>query len=112
MKKKGNWVTWIVIISVLIIALIIMSRPGEPPTDKATAQCIGENSVLYVQLGCPHCETQEEMFGSNKKYLEIIDCFYQRDQCEEISATPTWLINGEYHEGVQSIEKLKSLTNC
>ena len=109
--KKNLWVTIFVIIAVIILAIILMNR-SPALVSKDTAQCIGENSELYVQLGCHACETQEKMFGNNYEYLNIIDCFYERDKCSEITVTPTWIINEEKYTGVQTIEELKELTGC
>lgn len=111
--KKDLIITITITIAVLVLAyFIITSSKPIPFTDEEVAKCIGENSILYVQLGCPHCETQEELFGENLKYLDIIDCFYERDKCEEIRVTPTWKIEGELIENIQSINKLKELTGC
>ena len=76
------------------------------------AKCIGQNSILYVQSGCPHCEKQLELFGDNRKYLNIIDCIDSPEKCQNIIGVPTWIINGKQYSGVQSIEKLKELTGC
>ena len=75
-------------------------------------KCIGQESVLYVQLGCHACETQQEIFGDNYKYLNRIDCFYEKEKCPGIEATPTWEIKGKRYKGVKSIEKLRELTGC
>ncbi len=85
---------------------------GGGSSSEEIAMCIGENSELYVQLGCNACETQKEMFGDNYKYLNVIDCWSEKEKCSEIQYTPTWIINGEKYTGVQSIEKLKELTGC
>jgi hypothetical protein len=52
------------------------------------SKCIGNNSVLYVQLGCSHCEDQKALFGDSYKYLTIIDCFYTPEKCQNVTATP------------------------
>ena len=109
--KKKSWITVLVIISVITLAIIIMARSPDGST-KEIATCIGENSEFYVQLGCHACVIQEEMFGENAQYLNIIDCFYDREKCSDIQSTPTWIINGQKYVGVQSIEKLKELTGC
>jgi len=108
--KKSQIITILIIVAVIIFYLLIKS-PSQN-TDAETAKCIGENSVLYIQLGCHACEIQEEMFGTNYKHLRVVDCFYEQDKCFGITATPTWLIDGEKYLGVQSIEKLKELTGC
>ena len=102
-----------VIIAVLVLAYVIInSKDPIPVTDEEIAKCIGENSVLYVQLGCSHCKDQEDLFGEYLDNLKIIDCFYERDKCKGIAGTPTWKINGELIENVQSIKKLQELTGC
>jgi len=108
---KNSWITIGIIILVVIFATLIIRKPT-PTTTEEIAKCIGEKSTLYVQLGCPHCKTQEEMFGDNVKFLNEVDCFFEKDKCAEITATPTWVISGRPYEGVQEIEKLQSLTGC
>ena len=110
--KKRNWITITIIVAVVIFSLILINNTSAGHVPKSTAICIGENSELYIQLGCHACVAQEEMFGESKEYLNTIDCFYKREKCEGITYTPTWIINGEKYVGVQSIEQLKELTNC
>ncbi len=110
-KKNKKWVTFAVIVAVIILAVIIIIKPN-PETSKEVAECIGKNSKLYVQLGCHYCKQQEDLFGKNYQYLNIIDCFYERDKCGGIEFTPTWIIKGEKYEEVLSIKKLQELTGC
>jgi len=109
--KKSNLITFGIIILVIIFAIVIIRKPTQT-TEEEVAKCIGENSVIYVQLGCHACETQEKMFGNYTSYLNKIDCFYEKNKCPNIDATPTWIIKGQSYVGVQSIEKLKELTGC
>ena len=108
--KKRSLITILVILGVIIISIIIINSGNG--VSQQTAMCIGENSEFYVQLGCNACRHQEEMFGENKKYLNIIDCWFEGEKCLNIEYTPTWIIKGEKYIGVQSIEKLKELTGC
>lgn len=111
-KNNTNLIfTIVIILAVIIFAIFALSKNTTPP-DEDTAKCIGENSVVYVQLGCHACAAQEELFGENWTYMNVVDCFYEQDKCGEIQATPTWKINGELYRGVQSIETLKELTSC
>jgi len=115
MRKKEIYTYLILgIIVIIIIGAIFLLRGDNLLTDEKLAICIGENSELYIQLGCSACKTQEEMFGENYVHLNIIDCVYETDKCIEndIKATPTWIINGQSSVGVQSIEELKKLTAC
>jgi len=109
--KKKSWVTLIIIIVVIILAVTILTR-SHPETSKEISKCIGENSKLYTQLGCSACKTQENMFGDNYQYLNVIDCWFERDKCGEIEYTPTWIIKGIKYTGAQSISTLQELTGC
>lgn len=109
--SKKSLVTILIVLGVIILSVVVLIRPSQDVSEK-TARCIGQNSELYVQLGCHACEIQEDMFGENSKYLDIIDCYREREKCSEITHTPTWIIGGEKYQGVQSIEKLKELTGC
>ena len=109
--KKSNGVTILIIIAILIFAFVILTKPTSGVSGE-TAKCIAEKSILYVQKGCVHCANQEKMFGSSYKYLNTIDCFYKPEMCSAITGTPTWVINGQSYVGIQSIERLKQLTEC
>ena len=112
MKRSTLW-TIGVVAAVLLLAYFILSKPAVKLTDNI-AECIGENSIVYEQLGCHACETQQELFGEDYEYLNSVDCFFEREKCSDakIRATPTWVIDGKKIEGVQSIEKLQELTGC
>jgi hypothetical protein len=112
--KSKDAVTVIIILGVLLLAYFIINNE-HPETSEEIAKCIGENSVLYTQLGCHYCEIQKDMFGDNYKSLNVVDCFYEHERClKEIEkiATPSWKIDEKVYLGVQSIERLKELTGC
>lgn len=115
-KKEGLSSTLITaLIVVLIIAIAYFAlKTQNHETSEEIAKCIGDRSILYVQLGCSHCQAQEELFGENIQYLTIVDCFYEYEKCEnkEILKTPTWIINREKYEDVLSVDKLRELTKC
>lgn len=112
---KKDIITYLVLgIIIISIILIIFSLKENGNPNQELAKCIGQNSELYVQLGCGACEVQEEMFGESYQHLNTVNCAYERQKCAEagITGTPTWIIDGEKHPKVQSIEKLKELTGC
>jgi glutaredoxin len=116
-SMKDSSVTIAIIVLVLIIAaVIIILRGVSPPSvvniDEEFARCLGSKSTLYVLTTCTHCRDQEEMFGDNIQYLDIIKCDIERDKCLNITAVPTWIINGEEVVGVQTIDELKNLSGC
>jgi glutaredoxin len=116
---KGKLVTAGIVIAILLIAgAVIYSKTvgfavKDIPSEEV-AKYIGNHSVLYVQAGCSHCKDQEDLFGVNVKYLNIIDGIKEKNRQKFIDAgvneVPTWIINGQKYVGVQSIEKLKELT--
>ena len=112
MKKKSK-ITWIVILAVVLLSIYVMNRSPNGSSEDL-AKCIGENSILYGQLGCHACEKQEDLFGDNYEHLTTVDCFYNREECIEknIQGTPTWIINEDQHLGVKSLKELKDLTGC
>ena len=108
-----NWPLWLILlVVVLTIIILITGKAPSSNVDMDIVKCIGEKSTLCTQLGCHACEVQEELFGENYQYLDIIDCFFDSQECVEIQATPTWKIKGETYVGIQSIEILKELTGC
>jgi len=118
MKNRLSTISVVVIILLLAGGIIyfknFQSAAIRDMPSEEVAKWIGEHSVLYVQTGCSHCVEQENLFGIEVKYLNIIDCLEEGNiqKCIDagIEATPTWIINNQKYEGVQSIEKLKELT--
>jgi len=118
--EKQRFITILIILAVLLLSgsILYYKLTGEVVANsdlEEFAKYLGQNSELYVQIGCVHCKTQEDMFGDSLKYLTLIDCLenVNKQKCidNNILLTPTWIINGEKYEGVQTIEKLKELTN-
>lgn len=113
--KKSGWLTLAIIVVVILVAVAIIYFKNKPSgIDEQTAICIGQNSHLYVQLGCPHCKAQEELFGENLKYINVTDCWYDRAACEiaGINQIPAWFIDGQQYVGKKTIEELKTLAGC
>ncbi len=115
-KRDGlssTWITVLIVVLILAVAYFALTTQNRD-TSEEIAKCIGERSMLYVQLGCSHCQAQEELFGENVQYLTIVDCFYETEKCQnkEILRTPTWIIDRQKYEDVLSIDKLRELTKC
>jgi glutaredoxin len=116
-KKVAN--TLVTVIILLVIGLVLyFAIIGKTPTVTVSAQAaqyIGNHSIVYVQAGCSHCKDQEDLFGDNWKYITTLDCIASQANTQicinqNISATPTWVINGKQYVGVQSIQTLENLT--
>jgi len=73
---------------------------------------------MYGAYWCPHCHTQQELFGKEAfSAITYIECDprgkdAQPDLCKaaNIKAYPTWEIRGKYYTGRQSLEKLAILS--
>jgi len=102
----------IIILIILIIAVYFAFFYNPAPPEVELAKCIGKNSILYVQQGCPHCERQKDLFGENLQEITVVDCSVAPQDCLGITHTPTWKIKQENYIGVHSIEELKNLTQC
>ncbi|MBU0959529.1 MAG: hypothetical protein KKB31_06290 [Nanoarchaeota archaeon] len=114
MANKNKWVTPLVIIAVIVLAILLMAKNPGPQTTEEIAKCIGKKSVVYERLGCHACENQQKLFGEFYEHITSVDCFFEQTECQEknIEANPTWIINGEKYVGTQSIETLQKLTGC
>ena len=73
---------------------------------------------MYGAYWCPHCHTQQELFGKEAfTAITYIECDprgkdAQPDLCKaaNIKAYPTWEIRGKYYTGRQSLERLAILS--
>ena len=72
-----------------------------------------KGAVFYGAWWCPHCFHQKNLFGTEAgQRLPYVECDKddagrQRCAAASIRAFPTWDLNGERREGVQSLEDLK-----
>ena len=72
-----------------------------------------KGAVFYGAWWCPHCFHQKNLFGTEAgQRLPYVECDKddagrQRCAAAGIRAFPTWDLNGERREGVQSLEELK-----
>ena len=77
------------------------------------ARCLnGKGTTLYIEEGCPYCLEQKRDFDSSFKYLNVIDCSQESEECSELEGVPAWEIKGLIIYGRQSIERLSRLTKC
>ncbi|MBI2546422.1 hypothetical protein HYV81_04535 [Candidatus Woesearchaeota archaeon] len=88
----------------------IYSAKFKPGQYDAFAKCLTDKgAVMYGAIGwCQYTKQQAAWFGNSFKYVNYKD--YKETQ--GIRKTPTWEINGERYEGVQSFDRLSQLTGC
>ncbi|MEK6849013.1 MAG: hypothetical protein AABY01_00415 [Nanoarchaeota archaeon] len=106
-RKKIYWTSGIVLTLVLLIAGIAFAMPGRLDS---FAKCLSEkDAVMYGAIEwCSYTQDQAGMFGKSFKFITYED----HTNGPNIKKTPTWQINGQMYENVQSLERLSALTGC
>lgn len=104
-----------ILISLLVAGILVSSGftfsyymfPGS--YDKF-AQCLTEKgAVMYGAIEwCTYTQGQAHMFGKSFKYINYKDA----SELAGIKTRPTWVIEGKWHEKVQSFETLSAATGC
>ncbi|MEG3845845.1 hypothetical protein QT971_03540 [Microcoleus sp. herbarium19] len=102
-----------------------MEKEGPPITSESSPDQIALaahlqriNAKMYGAYWCPHCHSQQELFGKEAfTALNYIECDSRGkdarpDLCKaaNIKAYPSWEIRGKYYTGRQSLEKLAILS--
>jgi hypothetical protein len=120
MTTEG-WMQVFVISIAVLLAVFLMgselesSRYVGPTAAPEFAACIAESgAVFYWSPGCPHCQSQKEMFGESFSELNSLNCGDDREACRlaGITACPTWVIGGTKYIGTRSLETLGALAGC
>ncbi|MDA1197071.1 MAG: hypothetical protein O2779_03855 [Nanoarchaeota archaeon] len=106
-KKKIKVIVASILIGlIIIIGLPLTIRAMTPGKWDDFAQCLSEKgAVMQGEDWCQYTNAQKGMFGKSFKYVD-----YQIN--EDLSYRPTWIIDGEKYEKVQSFERLRDLTGC
>ncbi|MAG38872.1 hypothetical protein CMO90_02180 [Candidatus Woesearchaeota archaeon] len=104
-KKIKVYVSASVVIIVVLFALGIYSS-SKPGDWDEFAKCLTEKgAIMYGEDWCQYTQGQKNMFGKSFKYIN-----YQIK--EDLNLRPTWIINNQRYEKVQSFERLAALTEC
>ena len=118
-KKKSNFRMYFIllIIGLIIIfsSLSVYSYMNKPGQYDEFAKCLTEKSVVvYGNDCCQYTIRQLNFLGKSKKYLNYVKCIDNKELCDQkgVKITPTWEINGEMYEQVQSLDKLAVLSGC
>lgn len=88
----------------------------------AFAQCTkAQGARMYGAYWCPHCQEQEELFGSAFQYVNYVECGVkgdvkaQSEACKlaDVKHYPTWeFADRSRVEGKQSFQYLSEKTGC
>ena len=114
MKTKEIIFTIALIIIIISAIFIITSLKPNGNHEEEEMQCIADNSKLIVSKTCGHCATQKNMLGEHLNKFTLLSVNEHPELWEQYNliGVPTWIINEKSYPGVQSITKLKELTNC
>lgn len=74
------------------------------------AKCLTEKgAVMYGAIDwCKYTQGQAKMFGKSFKYVN----YHDESELPNLKTRPTWVIDGEWYEKVQSFERLAEVTGC
>ncbi len=81
-------------------------------------QCLLESeAIFYGTEWCSFCAQQKQILGDVYTQFRsqfYVDCDRNQNRCSQagVRAYPTWVINGQPYQGVQSIEALSTAMNC
>jgi len=97
----------VIIIAAVTYSVYSLGRPGQYDN---FAKCLNEKgAVMYGAMDwCKFTQAQKAMFGSSFKYIN----YHEFNELPGIKKTPTWVINGAWHENVQPFGKLAAETGC
>jgi len=105
----------VMIISSLVVVLIIVGvgfsfvNSQKPAFLDDFAKCLTEKgAVMYGASFCKYSSAQKGMFGNSAKFIDYRDFSENSD----VRITPTWFIDGNKYENVQSLDRLASVTGC
>lgn len=96
-----------VVLAIVVYSVYSYSKPGYYDN---FAKCLTEKgAVMYgAMASCKFTQAQKAMFGKSFKYVN----YHEFNELPGIKKTPTWVINGQWYENVQSFEKLFQSTGC
>ena len=91
---------------VILLAAYISYAKLSPGKYDDFAKCLTEKgAVMYGEDWCQYTNGQKAMFGKSFKYVN----YHVKTG---LRIRPTWVIDGETYERVQSFERLAALTGC
>ncbi|HKY09704.1 MAG TPA: vitamin K epoxide reductase family protein [Candidatus Binatia bacterium] len=118
-KSVGAAAAVIVVLHLHYAGYLGKAAGPEDPWIRNLAEHLAKTDAkFYGASWCPHCTEQKHLFGSSEKRIPYVECSPggpkapQAQACKDkaIQSYPTWIINGERHTGVQSLDTLAQLS--
>ncbi|MBI2548221.1 hypothetical protein HYW21_02625 [Candidatus Woesearchaeota archaeon] len=104
-KRKQKIMIIVVVAIIALVAAVVYSMLSPGKYDEF-AKCLAEKgAIMYGEDWCPYTRAQKDMFGKSFKYVNY-------EVKTGLRVRPTWVINGEVYETVQSFDRLAELTGC
>ncbi|HVQ77362.1 MAG TPA: vitamin K epoxide reductase family protein [Candidatus Binatia bacterium] len=105
--------------AVLVGAFIFAGQGGSTAEQVALARHLSETrSVMYGAFWCPACTEQKRRFGTAASSIPYVECDGtaaggRPDLCRQanVKVYPTWVIRGQRHEGVMTLDQLATLSD-
>ena len=103
-----------------VVALSSDNTGSQIPTEdlEGFAKCLIESdATFYGTEWCSFCAQQKQVLGDVYNQFRTqfyVDCDRNQERCSQagVRAYPTWVINGQPYQGVQSIDALSNAMNC
>jgi len=120
MEKKYQIIIAVAVLIILAVGFYLltgwMSRTTgyaiSEGSNAAMAKCLSDKEViLYCANANAACDSQKEVFGSDFKLLNYVECV-EEDLCGGLREVPAWQVNGEIYYGTKSVQELRELSNC
>ncbi len=115
MKTKNKVISLAVLFLILFwIGNSIYSYYFVPGVLDDFAKCISQKgAVMYGAMDwCKFTQQQRVMFGKSFKYVTYKEYGEFPKEKGTIRSTPSWIIENQVYEKVQSFERLSHLTGC
>jgi glutaredoxin len=96
-------------------ALNVPDTLQEDNSYSGLADCLTKKgAVMYGTGWCGFCKKQKDLFGDSFKDIDYVNCDQDKDKCTSagVRGYPTWKIAGKNYPGMQTFEKLSSLSGC
>ncbi len=104
-QKKNKIIVLSVVVLLVLVAVIAYALFSSGKYDNF-AKCLTEKgAIMYGEDWCQYTQGQKAMFGKSFKYINY-------EIKPGLRLRPTWVINNNTYEKVQSFQRLSALTGC
>lgn len=113
--QQRNNALLIIVVATAIVILFFLLWPASVVSKGSFGECLKEKGVtMYGVDTCSNCQTQKELLGEDFKYVDYVNCDFNKAKCVEkgIQFYPVWTKGNEVLVGVQTRESLAEFSGC